>query len=79
MSGNQYEAVFTNTAGIDYRSAPRSPSRPRPVVTTQTDQSDGQPGRTATFTAAASGTPTPSVQWKVSTGDGVQLSDGGQL
>ncbi len=37
-----------------------------PVVTTQPMSQSVAPGGTATFTAAASGTPTPAVQWEVS-------------
>ena len=38
-------------------------------------QPDGAAGGTATFTAAASGTPTPTVQWQVSTDGGATFSD----
>jgi hypothetical protein len=41
-----------------------------PTVTTQPSNQTVTAGQTATFTAAASGTPTPTVQWQVS-------SDGG--
>jgi len=41
-----------------------------PVITTQPSSQTVTAGQTATFTAAASGTPTPTVQWQVSTDGG---------
>ena len=76
-NGNQYEAVFTNPAG----SATTDPATLTvtapvgPTITTQpTDQTD-VPGQVATFTAAASGDPTPTVQWQCSTDGGTTWSD----
>jgi sugar lactone lactonase YvrE len=45
-----------------------------PVVTTNPTNSTVAAGNTATFTAAASGTPTPTVQWQVSTNGGSSFS-----
>ncbi len=45
-----------------------------PAVTTQPSNAAVNPGATATFTAAASGTPAPTVQWKSST-DGTVWTD----
>ena len=42
-----------------------------PVITTQPVSTTVITGSTATFTAAASGTPTPTVQWQVSLDNGV--------
>ena len=79
MNGYEYEAVFTSGAGetaissaatltVDY--TPTTTSNPNNVTV--------DAGGTVTFTAAASGNPTPSVQWEYST-DGIffyPLSDG---
>ena len=46
-----------------------------PVVTTQPASQPVTAGQTATFTAAASGNPTPTVQWQVSTDSGSTFSD----
>ena len=50
------------------------PSTP-PLITTQPTSATVNAGSTATFTAAASGTPTPSVQWQVSTNSGSSWSN----
>src|SRR5262249_11112654 len=41
-----------------------------PAITTQPMSLSINPGQTASFTAAASGSPTPTVQWQVSTNGG---------
>ena len=46
-----------------------------PTVTTQPASQTVTAGQTATFTAAASGNPTPTVQWQVSTDSGSTFSD----
>jgi hypothetical protein len=46
-----------------------------PSVTTQPSAQTVDAGQTATFTAAASGNPTPSVQWQVSTDGGSTFTD----
>jgi streptogramin lyase len=46
-----------------------------PVVTTQPVDQSVTAGGTATFMAAASGTPAPTVQWQVSTNGGVSFAD----
>lgn len=45
-----------------------------PLVTAQPATQNASPGSSATFTAAASGSPAPTVQWQVST-DGVNYSN----
>ena len=47
----------------------------QPQITTQPANQSVTAGGTATFTAAASGTPTPTVQWQVSTDGGTSYSD----
>jgi hypothetical protein len=46
-----------------------------PVVTTQPTNRSVSAGGTATFTAAASGSPAPTVQWQVSTDGGATFGD----
>jgi autotransporter-associated beta strand protein len=49
-----------------------------PAITTQPMNQTINAGGTTTFTATASGNPTPTVQWQVNTGSGfTNLSDGG--
>ncbi len=76
-NGWQVRAVFTNIAG----SATTNPatltvlSPVTPTITTQPIDQTASPGQMATFTAAASGTPTPTVQWQVSYDGGSTWSD----
>ncbi len=82
MNGYQYEAVFTNAAGSVTSTAATltvQTVQAAPVVTTQPTAQAVVVGGTTTFTAAASGTPTPTVQWEVNTGSGgfTDLTDAG--
>jgi hypothetical protein len=45
-----------------------------PIVTTNPSNEAVQVGNNATFTAAATGTPTPTVEWAVSTDGGQTFS-----
>jgi putative cell wall-binding protein len=58
------------TDHIDFAFPEAAPTTDAPVVTTQPADVTVAAGSTATFTAAASGNPTPTVQWQ-------QSSDGG--
>ena len=71
MNGYQYEAVFSNTAGtsaaarhVDRGRRADGHRQPRSGERSSTRAASG------TFMAAASGNPTPSVQWEVNTGSG---------
>ena len=68
-NGNQYEAVFTNGTAPDATTNPVvlsvSPAI-APVITTNPISQTVNEGDSVTFTAAASGTPTPTVEWQVS-------------
>ncbi len=82
MNGYQYEAVFSNAAGSVTSTAATltvQTVQAAPVVTTQPAAEAVVVGGTTSFTAAASGTPTPTVQWEVNTGSGgfTDLSDTG--
>ncbi|HEY5044408.1 MAG TPA: PKD domain-containing protein [Solirubrobacteraceae bacterium] len=70
-SGQEYRAVFTNTAGPQATSAPATLTvDAAPVVTTDPAGQTVLAGEDAVFTAAASGAPTPTVQWQLSTNGG---------
>jgi len=76
-NGSEYEAVFTNVAGsattdaatltVEFSAAPQ--------ITTEPSNQSVLSGATATFTAAASGSPAPGVQWQVSTNGGGTWGD----
>ncbi|MGA2052459.1 MAG: immunoglobulin domain-containing protein [Opitutales bacterium] len=53
-----------------------------PAITTQPGNESVTAGNSTTFTAAANGTPTPTLQWQISKNDGTtwdNLSDGGNI
>ncbi len=68
-SGYEYEAVFSNEKG-EATSSPATltvnPPKVKPEVTLQPANETVTAGETASFTAEASGNPTPTVQWWVS-------------
>ena len=74
-NGNQYRAVFTNTAGAATSSAATLTVNYAPSVTQNPSSSTVNSGSTASFTAAAIGNPTPTVQWQVSTNGGSSWSN----
>ncbi len=71
-SGYEYRAVFTNTVG-SVNSSVATLSAP-PVVASQPTTQNASAGSTATFTATATGNPSPTVQWQSSV-DGVTFSN----
>jgi len=74
QNGNEYEAVFTNTLGTATTTAATLTVQVAPVVTTNPTSQTVTAGNLATFTAAGSGSPTPSVQWEVSTNGGTTFN-----
>jgi hypothetical protein len=74
-SGNEYQAVFTNSVGSATSSAATLTFDTAPVVTTQPTGVSVVTGQPASFTAAASGSPAPSVQWQISTNAGVTFTN----
>jgi len=72
--GNLYRAVASNSAGGALSSAATLTVVELPTVTDPVDVSVPV-GDTATFTASASGTPTPTVRWQASTDGGSTWSD----
>jgi large repetitive protein len=73
-NGKQYRAVFTNACGSVNTTAATLTVNTAPVVTTNPSSQTVCAGANATFTAAASGQPTATVQWQVST-DGITFND----
>ncbi len=69
-SGDEYRAVFTNGAGSTDSDAATLTVGSSPLVATQPSSATFVAGQDATFTAAATGTPAPTVQWQVSTDGG---------
>jgi hypothetical protein len=75
--GNEYRAVFTNAAdlaGVDSTSATLT-VQSGPVVSEQPADDTVDAGGEAVFKAAATGKPTPTVQWQLSTDDGFTWSN----
>ncbi len=70
MNGNEYQAVFTNSAGNATTSVATLTVNVPPSITGNPSNQTVTAGANASFTASASGTPTPSVQWQISTNGG---------
>jgi hypothetical protein len=73
-NGDQYEAVFTNPAGNATTTAATLTVTNAPVVSTNPTSTTVTAGHLATFTAAAGGSPAPTVQWEVSTDSGTTFT-----
>ncbi|MGD0982088.1 MAG: G1 family glutamic endopeptidase, partial [Solirubrobacteraceae bacterium] len=69
-SGEEFEAVFWNNVSAATSSPATLTIGIPPQVTTQPSSVTTAAGSSASITAAASGTPAPSVQWQVSTDGG---------
>ncbi len=70
MNGYQYEAVFSNILGTVTSNLAVLTVDFAPTVTNEPSNTTINAGNNASFTAAASGNPTPTVQWQVSTDGG---------
>jgi hypothetical protein len=70
QSGYKYRAVFTNVVGTATTAVATLTVNTLPVVTTSPTDQTVTVGSSVSFTAAASGSPAPTVQWQVSTGGG---------
>ena len=75
VNGTEYEAVFNNSLGSFTSNPATFTLAVPPTVTTQPSAATVDIGGTATFTAQASGVPTPTVQWQVSNDGGVTFTD----
>ncbi len=71
----ELRAVFTNSAGSATSNAATMTVATAPAVTTQPTSQTYTSGHSVTFTAAASGTPTPTVQWQLSVNSGSSWSN----
>ncbi|OFW28432.1 MAG: hypothetical protein A3G76_04800, partial [Acidobacteria bacterium RIFCSPLOWO2_12_FULL_65_11] len=71
----QYRSVATNGLGTVTSNAATLTVSGAPTFTTQPIGQTVTAGQTATFTVAVSGTPTPTIQWQVSTNGGVSFTD----
>jgi alpha-tubulin suppressor-like RCC1 family protein len=69
-SGDRFRAVFNNPKGQAVSEAATLTVRIVPSVTEDPASTTVQEGQSATFEAAGSGFPTPSVQWELSTNGG---------
>ncbi len=72
---NQYRAVFTNSAGTDTTTAATLTVHYAPIIATSPTTQTVAAGATATLTAAASGDPSPTVRWQISTNGGDTYTD----
>jgi hypothetical protein len=75
QNGYRYRAVFTNSAGTATTAAATLTVQTPPAVKTNPTSHSVTAGSTVTFTAAATGTPTPTVQWQLSIDGGVTYTD----
>ncbi len=66
-SGHMYRAVFTNSLGSAASNPATLTVYTPPTITSNPVSQSAAVGSQVTFTAAASGTPAPSVQWQTST------------
>ncbi len=73
-NGKHYRAIFTNTAGSATTNGATLTVNAAPIITTQPLKQTVNAGQSVSFTAGASGSPTPTVQWQVSS-DGILWSD----
>jgi hypothetical protein len=73
--GNQYQAVFANSAGTDTTTAAILTVHYAPVIATSPTTQTVAAGTAATLTAAASGDPSPTVRWQLSTNGGDTYTD----
>jgi alpha-tubulin suppressor-like RCC1 family protein len=69
-NGYLFRAVFTNSVGKATSKAATLTVNSKPEVTQQPVDAFVQEGHEAVFTSKASGTPTPTVQWQLSTDGG---------
>jgi hypothetical protein len=70
QNGYRYRAVFTNSVGTATTAVATLTVQWAPAVTTNPASQTVTSGHNVTFTAAATGNPTPTVQWEVSTDGG---------
>jgi uncharacterized repeat protein (TIGR01451 family) len=69
-NGKKYRAVFTDACGSANTSSAMLTVNTAPSVTTNPGDQGTQQGSSVSFTAAANGSPAPTVQWQVNSGSG---------
>ncbi len=76
-NGNLFRAVFSNSHGTVATTAATLTviGAAAPVVTTNPTNQNAIAGKVVTFTAGASGDPTPTVQWQISTDGGTTFKN----
>jgi FG-GAP-like repeat/Immunoglobulin I-set domain/Fibronectin type III domain len=74
QNGNRYEAIFTNAQGSATTTAATLTVLFAPTITSSPSSDTVSTDQPVTFTAAASGNPNPTVQWEVSTDNGVSYN-----
>jgi hypothetical protein len=75
QNGYLYRAVFTNSAGTATTTVARLTVQFAPVITTNPTSQSVTAGQGVSFTAAANGNPSVSVQWQVSTDGGATFTN----
>ncbi len=75
MNGYEYRAVFTNSVGTTPTTAATLAVQFAPAMTVNPANQTVTAGQAATFTTSASGNPTPTIQWQVSTDHGETFND----
>jgi hypothetical protein len=75
QNGYLYRAVFTNSLGSTTTAAATLTVQFAPAVTANPVSQSVSAGQSVTFTAAANGNPTPTVQWQVSTDGGATYTN----
>jgi hypothetical protein len=73
-SGDEYRALFTNSVGKAETTAATITVNVVPVITKDPSSVEVLEGEAATFEASASGMPSPTVQWELSTSKGATWS-----
>ncbi|MFM5917119.1 MAG: autotransporter domain-containing protein [Novosphingobium sp.] len=74
QNGNQFRAVFTNSAGSATTTAAALTVQTAPVITLQPVDATAAPGQGITVSAAATGNPTPTVAWVFSADNGATFN-----
>ncbi len=77
QTGLLYRAVFTNSLGSVATSAAMLTVQSAPVITFSPTSQMVANGKTVTFSAAGYGSPTPSIQWQVSSNGGKSYVNAG--
>ena len=72
LGSHSYHATWSGTVPVSRSNTVAYSVESVPVVTTQPAPSNVNAGATASFSAKASGTPAPTVQWQLSTDGGAQ-------